>query len=512
MDSFLERLAQKGRWPVLGLALLVTILAYFSYVHRYWDPPYLFWDENYHVASAQRYLNGTFFMEPHPPLGKLLIALGERIVSPEANGSDDQFIATEHIPETPTNFSFVGYRLFPTLFAWLIAPMLFFIFLLLTKNRIFAVLLSLLYVFDNAMIVHSRSAMLESILMFFVVAMILLFLLLMKWGTDSRRLRVYSLLLGACFAAVLTTKVTGLVMLILYIALLWQLFRIEESRRSILEFMAFNTVGFVLVFLAVWQTHFALASTVNTALPEQGYYQASDDYKRILSAGESGSIAHFPVMLRDSIAFVGHYQKGVPKLDLCKSGENGSPWFMWPIGARAINYRWETEGGDEAALYQYLYLQSNPAGWFLGLIGVFLAAVLLTASFLLPLRRPLENRRMLAVFLGLWVAYMVAISRLDRVMYLYHYFLPLLFSYLLFGLVVLEIREIAGWRIDDRRRMTALAICALLVFCSFWFYSPLTYYRPITDSSFMKRSIVRLWDLHCERCDQTSPLVQRSCS
>ena len=320
------------------------------------------------------------------------------------------------------------------------------------------------------------------------------------------------MLLGACFAAVLTTKVTGLVMLILYIPLLWQLFWMSDSRRSILDFMAFNTVGFLLVFVAVWQTHFALASTVNPALPEQGYYQASDEYKEILDAGENGSIAHFPVMLRDSFAFMAHYQKGVPKLDLCKSGENGSPWFMWPIGARAINYRWETEGGDEAALYQYLYLQSNPAGWFLGLIGVFLAAVLLIASFLLPLRRALENRLMLAVFLGLWVAYMVAISRLDRVMYLYHYFLPLLFSYLLFGLVVLEIREVAGWRIDDGRRMTALAICALLVFCSFWFYSPLTYYKPITDSSFMKRSIVRLWDLHCERCDQTSPLVQRSCS
>ena len=57
---------------MLGFPLLVTILAYFSFVHRYWHPPYLFWDENYQVASAQRYLHGTFLMEPHPTIGKTL--------------------------------------------------------------------------------------------------------------------------------------------------------------------------------------------------------------------------------------------------------------------------------------------------------------------------------------------------------------------------------------------------------------------------------------------------------
>ena len=298
---------------------------------------------------------------------------------------------------------------------------------------------------------------------------------------------------------------------ILYIPLLWLLFRDDASRRSVRGLVVYNAVGFLFVFVAVWQTHFALASSVNPALPEQGYYQASDEYKRILSAGENRRIGHFGVMLRDSMTFVRHYQRGVPKLDLCKSGEDGSPWFLWPIGARAINYRWETEGGDESALYQYLYLQSNPVGWFFGFLGVCLAAALLLASFLLPLRRRLENRFTLAVFLGLWVAYMAAISRLDRVMYLYHYFLPLLFSYVLFGLVVLEIRQIAGWRIDNRRRLVALSLCASVLFGSYWFYRPLTYYEPITDTQFMKRSFVRLWDLHCVRCDQTSLLTRKSC-
>jgi dolichyl-phosphate-mannose--protein O-mannosyl transferase len=49
-----------------------------TYFHNYSYPPSLFWDENYHIASAEKYIQGVFFMEPHPPLGKLLIAAGEK--------------------------------------------------------------------------------------------------------------------------------------------------------------------------------------------------------------------------------------------------------------------------------------------------------------------------------------------------------------------------------------------------------------------------------------------------
>jgi dolichyl-phosphate-mannose-protein mannosyltransferase len=97
-------------------------------------------------------------------------------------------------------------------------------------------------------------------------------------------------------------------------------------------------------------------------------------------------------------------------------------------------------------------------------------------------------------------------------MYLYHYFLPLLFSFILLGLGILELRRIGGWLITARARTLLAGCAALAVVASFFFYSPLTYYRPITDADFAKRSILRLWDLHCERCPRTSPLVGETCS
>ena len=512
MGASLSRRPTSPRWRAVGWTLAILVVSYFTYVHRFWDPPHFFWDENYHVASAQKYLHRTFFMEPHPPLGKLLIALGEAIVSPQGNGAADQFLGTDRAEDTPVGFSFAGYRLAPTLLAWWVAPVLFWIFVLLTRSYFLAAMLASLYVFDNALIVHSRSAMLEPIQLFLAATLILLFLLVLERRDSLMRSRVYAVLFGACLAAIVTTKITGLVLGLLYVPWLWVLSRGEHRARAVGEALGCSAVGFVVVFVAVWHTHFALGSSIQAELPDQGYYQASDEYKRILQEGANGSIRNFPVMLRDSFRFVGHYQRGVPRLDLCKEGENGSPWFVWPIGARAINYRWETTGGGDSASYRYLYLQTNPAVWFLGLAGVFLAATLLLGSVLMPLQQPLRKRFRLVVFLALWVGYMLAISRVDRVMYLYHYFLPLLFSFLLLGLVVVEIQQIAGRRVEHRHRVTALGLCVVVVFGSFWFYRPLTYYHPITDGDFMKRSLVRMWDLRCVRCDPTSPLVGRSCS
>ena len=130
-----------SRRSILFLGL-VTVLSYFTFFHGYTNPPHLFWDENYHVASAQKYLNGVYFMEQHPPLGKLLIAAGELLV--DANRVDHQFIAADYARNLPQDFSFAGYRLFPILFAWLTAPVLFLIFRVVTlvKDHTAVVLVS----------------------------------------------------------------------------------------------------------------------------------------------------------------------------------------------------------------------------------------------------------------------------------------------------------------------------------------------------------------------------------
>lgn len=450
-------------------------------------------------------------MEPHPPLAKLLIALGEKIV--DANPDDWAFIGTDYARNLSPGFSFAGYRLFPVLFAWGGALIFFGILLLLTRKALLAALLSFPYVFDNALIVHFRGAMLDSTMVFFVLLTILAFLLLLEFTPplhpppkggvplqEKKKFKWASVLFGLALAATAATKVLGLIVLLLVPILLWTL---RSDHPRLWTFLRYSGISFLLLYGAVWQIHFSLATKINPDLPDAGYYQASQSYKRILTEGKQNSLLSFPVMLRDSWNFLSHYEAGVPTLDLCKPDENGSPWFMWPVGARSINYRWET---PDSEAYQYLYLQANPIVWGLGLLGVIASISFLLASLCLNLR--LKYRFELSVFLGMYLAYMFVMAQLSRVMYLYHYFIPLILSFVLFAIVLMQIKHIGYVSLTDNRKKGIAMVMGILIFLAFQAYRPFTYYEPIPDQAVQNRSLLRLWDLRCVNCSRSNSIVR----
>ena len=497
------------------LGFLVTVFAFFTFFWNYTNPPYLYWDENYHVASAQKYLSGVYFMEPHPPLGKMLIAAGEKLMN--ANAEDNQFIGTDYAKELPGGFSFKGYRFFPVLLGWMIAPLLYIIFLYITRKPIWAFLLSFLYVFDTALVTHSRAAMLDSTMLFFCVSMIALYYLLREHKNHSNKFPFYSLLFGASFAAAMTTKALALIMVLLFPLIILELRTDSKNPFAIAipkfnaaklgQFLTLSLGGFLVVYVSVWQLHFSLGKEVISSLPDNGYYQASEEYKSLLDQER----VHLPIMMRDNLRFLSHYSKGVPELNLCKHDENGSPFFFWPLGARSINYRWETPNGS---YYKYITLQANPAVWWLALAGLLIAFVLLMGSWLLPKAQPLKHRNELLFWFGMWLSYMIAVSQIDRVMYLYHYFIPLVFSFIVLAYVFLELQQIGALKLTEHGKQWLLLGFAVLMFAGFQFYRPLAYYEPMSDEAFQRRMIFPLWDLHCVNCEDNrliaTPIVCES--
>lgn len=494
IDDLKRRFLEGRLLPIVFL----LVLSYFSIVHNFWSPPYLFWDENYHIASAQKYLNGIYFMEPHPPLGKLFIALGEYLFHPNALAT--QFLNTDYGSNLPAGFSFFGYRFFPVMLAWATVPVIYLIFRRITGRNLWAVLLSFLYVFDNALLVHLRSAMLESTLLFFCSLTILGFLLAIDWMDDPKRLRWAAILTGSAFGLALATKLFALVLILLVPALLWMTW---PRVAAFFRFLGVALLAGVLCYCAVWYVHFSIGTTVNPKLPDQGFYQASERYQEILKQGKGDSIFAFPIALQDHLAFVDHYEDGVPRLDMCKTDENGSPWFYWPFGARSINYRWESDTNGT----RYLFLQANPVVWAAGLLGVLLSLVLLLGSQLSPEPSRLRSGRLLAVFMGIYVSYMIAVSGITRVMYLYHYFVPLLLTFFLFALCFMELTRIGRWKLTEERKGGLLVLLAFLIFAGYQVYRPFTYYEPIGDDAVQRRNLLRVWELRCVNCSRDNPVA-----
>lgn len=485
-------------WLYAGFVLVTS---FFTYMYRYDYPPNPFWDEPYHIVAAQKYLNGVYFMEPHPPLGKLLIALGEKLV--HGNERSDQFLKTDYAGNIPDGFNFAGYRLFPSLLAWLTAPILFFIFLFITGSSPLSALLSFLYVFENAEIVHSRGAMVDSTLTFLGMLCVLLFLHLQR-KDKSLSIKSHcalSVLFGLSFGLAMATKVLAMIFVLFFPFII---FRLIPDWKKVTLFVLGSVSVMLLAYVSVWQIHFSLGKKVIPELPDNGYYQASNELKAMLNTGKTDDFSSFPVMLRDHLKFGPHYTRGVPRLDLCKEDENGSPSYFWPFGARSINYRWAQENDNE---YRYLYLQSNPIAWGIGLLSVVLSFVLLLAPLLFTVKEKLRHHFLLLTFFGLYCSYMFAVSRITRVMYLYHYFTPLLFSFILSALVVINIQRVGRLKVTEDRRTVFMTILALLIFASFQFYRPLTYYEPLTDDAVKKRSVLQLWELTCVRCESLSWIV-----
>jgi dolichyl-phosphate-mannose--protein O-mannosyl transferase len=470
---------------------LVTLAAFFTYFHDYNEPADVFWDENYHLTSAEKYLNGVFFLETHPPMGKFFLALGEWILEPNGDLDKSDLLTVDKLEEDlPNGFSFYGYRFFPAVMAFLNAPLLFIAFFKLSRSTILSALLTVPYVFDNALVVHFRGAMLDAMQVFFILLAILCFLFAFSRKQFDWKYVGLAILFGIFTGMAAMTKENGLILCVLggVIAI-----RLRHWKKIAIASSGFLAGVAIPVFLG-WYLHFNLGERFATDYE----YEMSESAAAIVHRGEAGELRNFFQLFCEANAYIYYDNEGVPVLDDFDEDENGSWWYMWPFGGRSINYRWMTEDRES---YHYLYLQCNPVIWF----SVFLAVVLSVAMFLMRIfgehRFSSPDREwMFGAFLALYVCYMAAMAWVstERVLYLYHYFLALVFGFFLLALCVLEIQKFFKWEVGIKSRVAFMAVLSGAMIASFVYYSPLTYYKPMLDQEVEKRALLHHWHLRPE--------------
>ena len=531
-------------------------------------------------------------MEAHPPLSKLLIAIGEKIVNPNApikelnilgklclaatpiartvGGKKEvtsllkvrqqnpnklvdksSFTATDSIgidnngdgtkdSDYPEYFSFCGFRLLPSLFGFGIPIIFFWLLYLMTKNPHLSAIGSSLVIFDNALLVQSRAAMLDSVQIFLVLVSCTFFVSRVNDILDKKSLSnswvglSKYLGLGITIGLALVTKHSSVFLLLLpLMAIGWELFLIiqrslrvyritqnlQKSKSKILK-QIFNrhwlnllddiivelVPKLVAVFLAIiisycsiFYIHTGLGISVNTkGSNNQGLYKAKKEYQAILSQGSSTwNPVNFPIMFEDNWNYMQEYHKGVPKLDPTNKNENGSYPTNWPVMNKTISFKWETANYSD---YQVLYLIGNPIIWLSGLIGVIVAVSLILSVLFLGNRiRDLRSFVFIMIFTGLWLVYMATMVYVIeiRVMYLYHYLIALVFSLLLPPLLIdyLFGRELR----KDTNKSNLIYICLIswmvLIFVSYLIYAPFTYYLPLSKDGFKARRLFSFWQM-----------------
>ena len=271
----------------------------------------------------------------------------------------------------------------------------------MTRKQLYAVCFSVIYCLNNAFIVQARLAVLDIFQLLFVVLSILLFLLMQSCMQaqkgSSGRLALLSVGLGATIAAATCVKLSGLITLVFPTIVLYQ----NRYRVSRLRGLLFMGTGFLMTVFLVYQVHFS-----HGAPREQSLLTGIVDQIRYG--------LHFHSRARP-------LTEGI--------GENGSMPFDWIIGSGAILYhqRMDSSGAHEALLFQ-----PNYSTWLVALLGV-LAALLLPRHVFCE-KRVSQNLSTSRALLGLYVLYMLVMSCIPRVLYLYHYLLPLTSGILLCAL------------------------------------------------------------------------------
>ena len=358
------------RWGVIDWTALGGLLAATA-ATRFWrigSPAEIVFDEVHFVGQAHRYLHAEPFLDPHPPLAKLLIAGSIAIFGDHA--------WAWRVPNALMGLAMVAltYMLGRRMFA----------------SRLAGALAAACVVCDGMFIVDSRIAVLDIVYLTFAAwSYLLLFCFVTSPNPKIRRVILIGLgvTLGLCLGAkLLIPEVTFLlVMGFLVFSLLhpdsstspsfeWRLIRDPLVRRQVAGSLALSGGIAAIVYLSIFIPHFYL-----------GWW------------GGMGDLLHY-------YGQIVWYEKSVATA----THPYAAPWWSWPLMLRPIAY-WQNfpSAGPVATIWG----GGNPVLWW----GAFTAMTIVAIQ---ALERPDLTRCFLVVA---YLAYLLMWVPIGRTLFLYHY-------------------------------------------------------------------------------------------
>ncbi|MGH3902075.1 MAG: phospholipid carrier-dependent glycosyltransferase [Pseudonocardiaceae bacterium] len=451
--------------------IVLTFLAAVTRLVAITHPRAIVFDEVYFREYALRYLDGSYYFDLHPPLGKLLLGGWAKLlgVSATAQSTDPA----------------VTLRLLPALAGTALVAVFYLLLRELTASRRVATFGAALVLLDNAILVESRLILVDSMLLLFGIGAITCYL-----ASRRRTGRAHWIMLTA--SAVLagmaaSTKWTGLAALGL-IGLVWfvQTLRHRVSWRLALPQVAVLVLVPVFLYVTVFAIHFQL-------LPRSGPGDAfmSQRFQSTL-VGNTGydpaASMSFPDRFIEINAAIHRYEVSLND----STHPYSSSWLSWPVMKRPIYY-W-TDAAKTDGKQRYIYLLGNPVIWWGLLAGVIVVA-------LGWVRHPelFERHHGTVGLLGVaWAGSFLPFATIERPMFLYHYFFSSLFC---IAAVSIGLGLLAGWMTDGEKvwrfpsRPSAALYWGILgvALAGFLYFAPLSYGLPLSDGGLYGRIWLDSW-------------------
>ncbi len=493
----LGKIVKKYRLALILLGIsLVTHLMWLGY------PSEVVFDEVHFGKFVTAYCcTGERFFDIHPPHAKLLIAGMTKLWGYQGG------LVFENIGQSYGDISPVGFRLWPALWGAGLAPLLYILMRQLGASKGAAFLLGLLVVFDNALTVQTRIMVLDGLLLLGIFGSLSAYLAAEKRllpGVKEGKLArpgfwagwIILGLAGILAGLAVGTKFTGLTALgvigVIIIVRMWQCGKWREVKRYALMGLVVAASALA-VYAAGWAIHFSL-------LDKSG---GGDAWR--IPTWESPLIVSFykETAAMHKIMLSANYGLGA-------SHPDASQWWSWPMMKVPVYY-WG--GKAEPGWRAGIYLLGNPVVWWGGSM-LFITAVLFGPIRWLirvlgrwsSLENPNDKNQTLNQIQmtklqmpskALWiplVGYVMAygpLIRVPRVLFLYHYLIPLIFS-LMFGILWLDKR--GAFKPKEVSNQAAWYFVVIgLTAAVFVIFSPLTYGFAIPEELYNSLFLRDTW-------------------
>jgi Gpi18-like mannosyltransferase/predicted membrane-bound dolichyl-phosphate-mannose-protein mannosyltransferase len=387
IDSVAEDFASLGwlRADTIALLALVAVAAALRFWHLGY-PGEIVFDEVHFVGQARHYIHGEPFLDPHPPIAKLLIAAGILLFGdhPASWRVGNALLGTGMVAIT----YLLGRRMF--------------------SSRLAATLAAGLIALDGFFIVDSRIACIDIVyLTLAAIAYLLLFRFIGTRELSERRrlLLIIGIVLGLCLGSKLYVPgITFLLVSAFLLFTLWRSAEIDDTAKNLASKTARMT---------------PLRCTVGGALITGSlsamFYLAS-------------FLPHYALGWWGGIADLLHYYKDVMWYENSVAGAThpyASPWWSWPLMLRPVAYWQNFPLHGKVAL---IWGGGNPLTWW-----AVVPAMMVTGA------RTVERPDLARIFMlvGFFSYYLIWVP-IGRILFLYHYLPSVYIGYLALAAILAD--------------------------------------------------------------------------
>ncbi len=397
--------------PRLILPVLLLLAGAATRLPGLAEPDRVVWDEECFGAAAARYLTGEMSLEFHPPLGKLLIALGLHLVDADPSGSN-----FAHESAYPGGYPAWAGRLVPALAGALLPWVLYLVARALSMRPWLAFLAGVLAGADSALAVECRFQLINAFVPLFGFLAILGFLRHAAAPVGSKASIAWLLASALAAGAAVSVKWTGgAALLVVGFATLLGIVRARGAGEWAARVAVYTLVP-VAVYIASFAVHFALLTRDSEAATA-----FSPEFRASLDG--HGPMGFWGKLVEQHRA-VGRIHRTYPL------HPNSSAWYTWPVMGRYIAIR-----GPKVDVDHVIVLVGNPIVWGFGAAATLGGLGVLLWRRLRGVRLDPDRARTPAFLLLLYASNWLPFALVGRDMFAYHYLSAMLAS-VLFGLVL----------------------------------------------------------------------------